>query len=474
MRSLYLLLAVLVTAPAAMAQWTFQNTFPADGSVPMNSIHGLAVDPAGKVWVQSFGPTTRDSVMVDPAVVARTRTFDGTPTSNNPNPPPGLNCGLSNNCRVNTLYVFNADETQASFSPLSIVTLPGGIQDTLGGFVNGSGRWETNSGRGMGTGPSGDIYATIGGPSTLYRFNYQTGAVADLVVTSQLAGAGTAPFFDAAGNAYITAVVPNDPIAIYSPTLDYVGNAINADAGFNRATLVLPDGNTVFALNYSQKVATIYQRDDEFDTTYDSIGVAFQGMAVESSTIHPTTGNIWVSAGSANDLPTGEWAPGRRYQPQTWYEFTTDDVLSSPTPAPRDSIVWANQEAGRPRAIAFSPDGRTAYVGEFSQSTNALQKFFNMTVATEGTIENTAALSQNRPNPFTGETEIVYSLERPSYTRLRVLDLTGREVATLVDGQVGAGEHRATFRPNSLAAGVYVYMLEVDGQATTRRMLHIR
>ena len=469
MRALYLFLAVLVAAPSAMAQWVYQADFPANASVITSSNHGIAVDGQGKVWIQSLSPVTRDSVSVDPSVVANST---------------AANCNQrTNKCRVTVIYVLNPDGTNVSFSPLNIVTLPGGVRDTLGGAVGrtstGLRAWDFNSGRGLDSDYAGNVFATIGANTFVYKFNSQTGAVMDFVRTSQIdARGGTAPSVDRAGNMYISGVFPNDPIAIYDANLDYTGNVVARDRGFNRDVLAFPDGNTVIALNYSNKVSTIYQRRDEF-SSYDSTRAAFTGMAIESATFHPTTGNIWASAGSPNDLPTGSYAPGRRYTANTWYEFTTAQVLTNASPVPRDSIKYDRPTDGRPRAIDFSLDGRTAYVGVFSQTTagrGSVQRFLNTSIvaAEPGAIEGAANLSQNQPNPFTGATEIAYSLDRAAYTRLRVLDLTGREVATLVNGQQAAGDHRATFTPNGLAAGVYVYMLEVDGRAATRRMLHVR
>lgn len=458
MKPLLLLLAVLLAAPLAQAQWSFAGNFPDDTNPVSDNNHGLAVDGAGHIWVQSYYPRSADSVAVNPAIVANSS---------------AANCSQrTNNCRVTALHVYNPDGSEVSFSPLSVVTLPGGVQDTLGGsaILNGSGVrvWDYNTGRGLTTGPDGNVYASIGSATVVYKFNQTNGAVMDFVRTSVLdARGGTAPSIDDNGNMFITGVFPGDPIAIYNADLDFVENVVAADRGFNRTMLALPNGNTAFALNYSADVATIYSRQDEF-SPWDSTGFAFQGMSVESATIHPTTGQIWVSAGSPNDPPSG------RYQPHTWYAFDTADVLSNPTPTPRDSIVWNNPADGRPRAIAFSPDGLTAYVGEFSLGAPAVQKFTFMGNAVEPVIAGVAELRQNRPNPFSGATDIAFSLEVPAQARLRVMDLTGREVAVLVDGPLGVGEHTATFQADGLAAGVYVYVLEVDGRSISRRMLHIR
>jgi hypothetical protein len=84
----------------------------------------------------------------------------------------------------------------------------------------------------------------------------------------------------------------------------------------------------------------------------------------------------------------------------------------------------------------------------------------------------------NQPNPFTRGTQIRFTLSRESEARLTVFDVTGRRVATLVDGELPAGDHsywwdgRTDLGRN--AGGVYFYRLETDGFSQTRKMVHLR
>jgi hypothetical protein len=72
-------------------------------------------------------------------------------------------------------------------------------------------------------------------------------------------------------------------------------------------------------------------------------------------------------------------------------------------------------------------------------------------------------LFQNYPNPFNPLTSIGYRLQRAGFVQLTVYDAAGREVATLVNGNVGAGDHAVSFDAGRLASGVYIYRLEVEG-----------
>lgn len=87
------------------------------------------------------------------------------------------------------------------------------------------------------------------------------------------------------------------------------------------------------------------------------------------------------------------------------------------------------------------------------------------------------SLDQNYPNPFNPATTIRYgasSLQPRTSVRLRVFDVLGREVATLVDGMVEPGFHRIRFDARSLPSGVYYYELRAGSFATTRKMIVLR
>ena len=61
-----------------------------------------------------------------------------------------------------------------------------------------------------------------------------------------------------------------------------------------------------------------------------------------------------------------------------------------------------------------------------------------------------------------------------SQVTLRVYDILGREVETLVDGPLSSGSYEARFAPAGLATGAYVYRLNVGGVLQARKMLYIR
>jgi hypothetical protein len=79
----------------------------------------------------------------------------------------------------------------------------------------------------------------------------------------------------------------------------------------------------------------------------------------------------------------------------------------------------------------------------------------------------TFRLEQNFPNPFNPATTIGYSLPEGQYVSLRVFDLLGREVATLVDQLQGAGAYTVLFDATDLAAGIYIYRIVTRAHETS-------
>ena len=96
------------------------------------------------------------------------------------------------------------------------------------------------------------------------------------------------------------------------------------------------------------------------------------------------------------------------------------------------------------------------------------------------------SLSQNYPNPFNGSTVIEYNLPIASNVRLSILDINGREVATLVDERQKAGTHNVTWRGldqqgRSLASGIYFYRITAPSSNRVsqpfdlvRRMIYLK
>ena len=83
-------------------------------------------------------------------------------------------------------------------------------------------------------------------------------------------------------------------------------------------------------------------------------------------------------------------------------------------------------------------------------------------------------LGQNYPNPFNPSTNIEYSIPSESFVELKVYDVLGREVASLVNEQQPAGVYRADFKADNLPSGIYFYKLQSKNFVETKKMLLLK
>lgn len=82
---------------------------------------------------------------------------------------------------------------------------------------------------------------------------------------------------------------------------------------------------------------------------------------------------------------------------------------------------------------------------------------------------STNNLLSNYPNPFNPTTVISYATARDAHVRVRVYNMIGEVVATLVDEHLAAGSYTVAFNASSLPSGVYIYELNVEGSAPLRK-----
>lgn len=83
-------------------------------------------------------------------------------------------------------------------------------------------------------------------------------------------------------------------------------------------------------------------------------------------------------------------------------------------------------------------------------------------------------LHQNYPNPFNPATTIRFSLPKAEHVTLKVFDVTGREVVTLVEGKMAAGEHQVIFEAGGLPSGMYFYQIQSGSFSQTRKAVLMR
>jgi len=89
-------------------------------------------------------------------------------------------------------------------------------------------------------------------------------------------------------------------------------------------------------------------------------------------------------------------------------------------------------------------------------------------------IPSTYELAQNYPNPFNASTTIRFGIPESGFVSLRIYDILGREVATLLEDAISAGIYARQFHADDLPSGPYVYVLTAGGNRMAKKMLLVK
>jgi len=84
------------------------------------------------------------------------------------------------------------------------------------------------------------------------------------------------------------------------------------------------------------------------------------------------------------------------------------------------------------------------------------------------------SLSQNYPNPFNNNTRIKFSIKETGYVSLKVYDISGREIETVIEGNLNRGYYDVEYSSNNLASGIYVYMLKSKDILIFKKMMLLK
>lgn len=463
-----LLFALMATPAVASAQWNgtvFPDSAGRSAAVKRQILrahdnpHGIAVDGEGKIWIQPYYPRSGDSVSV-PVISTTAKQMSG------------------------AIYVFKADGTPADFSPILFLDYPGGARDTVGGSVirnsTGGQIWAQIGGRGLAADQNGDIIATFTAATNtnnivrVSKINHLTGqgiAKANMIPYGLDYRGPGAPAVDGLGRVYATGIFPGDAMLMLNPDLTFRENVATADIGFTRASGVSMTGDSVYHMAYDKKYVLRYVRPDEFAPFRATADTVLRGIASESFARHPINKQqVWFGGGSPNDVPVPPYFRSR------WYAFNESE-LGQAFPTKRDSIVWTETASqGRPRGMAFSPDGTMAYVIQFSNVSEpfGVRRYTKITNAVDGYgrwVPDDVLLTVG-PNPSRGALNVRYRGLAGTAVRIELFDAAGRRVASLVDGVQPDGEQTTSFDTSSLSAGTY-YVRFTGGNATVTRPVSV-
>jgi len=140
------------------------------------------------------------------------------------------------------------------------------------------------------------------------------------------------------------------------------------------------------------------------------------------------------------------------------------------------SIVNGNGTTTEPQNYSFVDENIS--VGKYQYRLKQID--FNGTFGYSKTIEveinppSKFSLEQNYPNPFNPSTTIQFNLAKDSYVSLKVYDINGEEISSLIEGYKQAGTYSLNFEPNNLPSGIYLYRIVTEDFSAVQKMTYLK
>ncbi|MFA6456955.1 MAG: T9SS type A sorting domain-containing protein [Bacteroidota bacterium] len=263
---------------------------------------------------------------------------------------------------------------------------------------------------------------------------------------------------DSTGMYRFTDLLPGNYVILAVPLGEYAPAFYSADsnnARWRHATKVEVNGNSIDQIN-------IYVK--HFDRSSN-------GFTLVTGTVS-FNGNGSMMNGS---FRAGALVYAYREGEVAGYTFTNGEGKYAITGlAPGEYSVFADK-AGFNESMLVN--ATASYDGSGNPVSGTANFTLNaMTSVTVNTIVHPTSyvLEQNYPNPFNPSTTINYSLPKSDRTTLKIYDILGKEVATLVNGSQEAGQYSVQFKAPQLSSGVYFYRLESGSFNIVKKMMFIK
>lgn len=139
------------------------------------------------------------------------------------------------------------------------------------------------------------------------------------------------------------------------------------------------------------------------------------------------------------------------------------------------AISFAGNTIHQWTRVEFSDQsGTVSYLPSFDPGAIVVQVATDVDDDNNDLLPTDFGLAQNYPNPFNPSTMIEYTLPRAGFVSLKVYNVIGQEVATLVEGHMSAGVHRVNFDGSTQPSGVYFYKMFHEDGAETRKMMMVK
>jgi len=228
----------------------------------------------------------------------------------------------------------------------------------------------------------------------------------------------------------------------------------------------------LFPLVYAQDLQVITHG----TTKYEPVGTLEIVLDFEVVNVSADT-QIVFEVRTINNLPP-DWTSSLCFG-ELCFASETDSVATTP-PIPEPPLAPGDTLITSLHVVTDQVSIATAHiqiqVGTFQHPEDRIILDFTATTdpavsVNEDNLLNTYYLFQNYPNPFNPSTRISYKVGEPGLVQLKVYNILGVEVATLVNEYKSPGNYSADFNASNLSSGVYFYSLSVNNFTQTRKMI---
>ncbi len=289
-----------------------------------------------------------------------------------------------------------------------------------------------------------NILYTVRGVNGIRGYDLATG---DTVLSVTITGASMLndPAADLQGNLFITDYNGNKIYKLNRQTGLY---SIFVPGGLNYPNGILFDqenNRMLFVESLGGKIKAVNLADSTVTTVLSGGYGSMDGITMDGA------GNIYVSSWATNSV--------YRYEGKTFSSPPTP--VSSGHQGPAD--IYFNPKAN----VIAVPNFNGNYISFIELQPTAVK---NQPIQTPGEFH----LEQNYPNPFNPSTTISFNIPSRSFVLLKIFDLIGRDVATIVSEELSAGNHTKRWDATGMPSGVYFYRLEAGKFTETKKLVLLR